>query len=172
MDRIALRGDQVAVGRAAEIARAGIAKRAARHGNLKKSVAVQRHVERAAGGLERALGLDPGGRLKADAGAQVQPGGIGRFGRGLLPGHPRVLIGQGGEIGAVALEPGGADVGEVVGDHPHPLVLGLEAGAGDVKGGTGHWQFSGGVNLGRWQRRKFRSSASRRQSFRQFPWPC
>jgi hypothetical protein len=59
----------------------------------------------------------------------------------LLPGHARILVGERGEIGAVALEAGGADVGEVVGDDAHPRVLRFKPGAGDVKGGTGHVGF-------------------------------
>ena len=95
---------------------------------------VEREIARVAGGLHRALRGDPRGRLDADAGAEIEPGGIGRLARGLLSGSARVLIGHGREVGAIALETGGADVGEVVGDHAHPRVLRFETGAGDVKG--------------------------------------
>ncbi|KAG5718283.1 hypothetical protein E4T56_gene14954, partial [Termitomyces sp. T112] len=77
-----------------------------------------------------ALLIDARGRLHAHAGAQIKAGGIiGLVGRG-LPCHAHVLIGQRGEIGAVALVGGGADVRQIVGDHPHAGVLSIQTGAG------------------------------------------
>src|SRR3546814_15158067 len=71
-----------------------------------RSRSVDRDVERIACGRERPLGVDAGGARKLDPGAEVEARRIaivaGR-GRARLGNH---LIGQGFEIGAVALEPG------------------------------------------------------------------
>ena len=65
-------------------------------------------------------------------GAEVQAHGKGGLSGRLLSGDPLFLIGQRGEIGAVALEAGGTDIGEVVGDDAHPRILRFKPRAGDV----------------------------------------
>src|SRR3546814_9214899 len=45
------------------------------------------------------------------------------------------------EIGAVALEPGGVHIGEVVRDHLHPKALGIQTGSRDVQGTETHLIF-------------------------------
>ena len=97
-------------------------------------VAVEREIERIAGGAERPLRHDLAGRLDRHAGPEVEAGGVCGFARGALTGDASVLIGERGEIGTIALEAGGADVGEVVGDDAHARILCLEPGAGDLKG--------------------------------------
>jgi hypothetical protein len=82
---IALRGDELTLRRAAEIARAGIAELAARQLDLEVPVAVEREVKSVAGRLQRTLRIDPRGRLNADARAEVETVGIGGLARGLLP---------------------------------------------------------------------------------------
>src|SRR3546814_2739658 len=82
------------------------------------------------------------GARKLDPGAEVEARRIaivaGR-GRARLGNH---LIGQGFEIGAVALEPGGVHIGEVVRDHLHPKALGIQTGSRDVQGTDTHLIFS------------------------------
>ena len=102
--------------------------------DLEIAIAVECEVIGVAGRAERTLRHDLAGRLDRHAGAEVEPGGIGGFARRALARDPRILIGERGEIGAVALEAGGADIGEVVGDDAHARILGLEPGAGDLKG--------------------------------------
>src|SRR3569623_505511 len=55
-----------------------------------------------------------------------------------LPGGGDRLVRQGRERCAVLLEPRRVDVGEIVRDHPHPHVLGVEPGAGDMHRGAAH----------------------------------
>src|SRR5690606_15104181 len=109
------------------------------------------------GRLHRALGHDLAGRLDGHAGAEIEPGGVGRLAGRTLPGHAGVLVGEGGEVRAVLLEAGRADVGEVVGDDAHPRVLRLKPRSGDLESRNWHGTvpfFSRGASVARRSRRR------------------
>jgi hypothetical protein len=95
--------------------------------------------------------------MDADARAKVEARGKIGLGRGCLTRHAHVLIGERGEIGAVALKGRRADIGQIVGDDPHAGVLGVQTCAGDLKciGRHRAFPFSGnGLRTGQAQQRR------------------
>ena len=131
----AVLGDQLALGREREIARAGIGVGAVGLLDAEEARTLDRDVIGIAGGLEIALGGDAIDRGGAHAGAELDAvGRIGALVGGLGARGLDVLIEQVLELGPLLLEAGGVHVRQIVGDHFHIGLLGQHAGRGDGKG--------------------------------------
>ena len=128
---IAVGHDHLAVGIELETAIAGITDVAIGHEDLEESASLDGEVERILGLHESALRKELFGRHRAHTHAQRQAGGqlrlLRRLGAGLADG----LIDQILEDRPPLLEAGGTDVGQVVRDHGHAGLLGVEPGLGD-----------------------------------------
>jgi len=135
---IALDGDELAFGIGVEGAGAGVENLAFRPLNLEPALAVDGEVELVGGVGQCALHMQvaDGRRLHTEP-------DLGAFRDGRLAAAHRHtlellrLVEQIGELGAGALEAGGVDIGDVVGDDFDVHLLGVHARGGDGEGAHG-----------------------------------
>ncbi len=140
LDFIAVGGDQYTIGSETEGAVAAVDDVAVWMQHLKITLALNRHVEGVAGLHDIALAVLLLSGHHLDPGAEHQPGGqlgvLRRLGADLA----QVLVDQIVEHRPVPFEAGGVDIGEVVRDHGHVGLLGIESGFGDPECGV-HTRF-------------------------------
>ena len=132
--RIAVRGDDLPLGRAFQAAIAGIGRDARGHGHLEIAKTVDRHIQIAIGLAERTLTQHDGDGCGAHAEAKLDTGRHHRaIGRGQRPRANRLLILQVGEFGATWIVAGGRHVREVVRNDIDARLLRAHAGCCDLK---------------------------------------
>ncbi|MNN11199.1 hypothetical protein D3C81_1241460 [compost metagenome] len=128
---IAVGGDDLSVGVQVETAVAAVADGAVRHQHLEEATAVHCQVQRVVGGLQAAGGEVLLRADNAHAGTQLQAGRQLAVLAGLRAGLAVDLVQQVLELRTVALEAGGGDVGQVVGNGGQVHVLGGQARLAD-----------------------------------------
>ena len=134
LHRIALRVDDAALRVHLERAVAGIGVGAVRHLDLEEAFAADRDVEIVAGRRQRALRHQPRRADGLDAAADVDADGQdGALVGGLRADPAHMVIDQVLERRALLLEAGGAQVGDVVGDHLDVEFLGRHPGRRGIK---------------------------------------
>ena len=131
LERRTVGGDQLSGCRQLEAAVTRVSDGAVGLGDLEKTIALYRQIEGVFGGDQAALGVGFFGGHDAHTGAQHQARGGLRVGTHLGAGLAQVLVEHVLEAGAVALEAGRVDVGQVVRDDRHARLLRIQAGLGN-----------------------------------------
>jgi len=100
-------------------------------GNLEEARAINSNIQGIFGVDHVALGMNLLGGENPRTGTHHEARWCQGVGTRLAARLSHVLIKQIFEVGAIALKPGGINVGQVVGNHAHALLLRIEAGLGN-----------------------------------------
>ena len=131
IEQRAVGGDHLSGGRHLETAVAGVGNGAVGLGDLEEAVTPNGQIQRVAGGHHVALHVGFFGRDHARTGTEHQASGRLGVSAGLAAGLANALVEQIFEHRAVALEARRVDVGQVVRNDRHALLLRVQAGFGN-----------------------------------------